>query len=80
VNINEYVQVKMFAPFAGPVIQRCWQLRSLMLIVGEQFIWNLGFALPKCERVTIATFICVYSVAAALAVLGDRFHTLRSDS
>ena len=34
---------------------------------------NLGFALRKCERVTIATFMCVYTVAAALAVLGDRF-------
>jgi len=40
-----------------------------MLIVGQQFIWNLGFALQKCERVTIATFMCVYAVAAALAVL-----------
>jgi len=56
VNMNEYVHVKMFAL---PVIQLCWQLRSLLLIVGQQFIWNLGFALPKCKRVTIATFMCV---------------------
>ena len=42
-----------------------------MLIDDQQFIWNLGFALPECECVTIATFMCIYAVAAALAVLGD---------
>ena len=27
--------------------------------------------MPKCECVTIATFMCIYAVAAALAMLGD---------
>jgi len=67
--------------FAGPVIQRRWQPRSLMLIDDQQFIWNLDFALPKCECLTIATFMCIYAVAAALAVLGDTVTDfVRSDS
>ena len=42
---------------------------------------KLGFALPKCECVTIATFMCIYAVAAALAVLGDTVtNFVRSDS
>jgi len=42
----------------------------------------LGFALPKCECVTIATFMCIiYAVAAALAMLGDTVtNFVRSDS
>jgi len=27
--------------------------------------------LPKCECVTVAAFVCIYTVAAALAMLGD---------
>ena len=52
-----------------------------MLVDDQQFIWNLGFALPKCECVTIATFMCIYAVAVALAVLGDNVtNFVRSDS
>ena len=67
--------------FARLVIQRCWQPRSLMLVDDQQFILNLGFALPECECVTIATFMCIYAVAAALAMLGDTVtNFVRSDS
>ena len=27
--------------------------------------------MPKCECVTVAAFMCIYTVAAALAMLGD---------
>ena len=27
--------------------------------------------MPKCECITVATFMCIYTVAAALAMLGD---------